>query len=75
MKNKLLISSFLNRAEKWAVANPGRTYRKTVIRDNGSLSLVSRTIYEEMCIESEYVGEVFAVKEPGKQVYSSFSTR
>jgi len=66
------ISCFLNRAEKWAIANPGQEFRKTVVRDNGYFSLISRWMYEETCLESEYEGEIFAIKEPGKAVYSSF---
>lgn len=69
---KTLIASFLTRAEKWAIAHPGQEYRKTVIDDEGSLSLVPRWLYEETCLESEYRGEVFAIKENGKAVYSSF---
>ena len=66
------IGNMLKRAEMWAIANPGREYRKTVIRDEGGLSLVSRWFYEEACSESDYVGEVFAIKESGSAVYSSF---
>lgn len=62
------------RAERWAEANPGREYRKTVIwddQDRLTLSTVSRWFYEEACMESDYFGEVFALKEAGKPVYSS----
>ena len=68
------INYFLKRAEKWALSNPGQEFRKTVVRDSddGSFTLVSRWYYEEACMESDYAGEVFAIKEPGRGVYSSF---
>lgn len=66
------IKAFLKRAEKWALANPGQSFRRTVIFDNGALSMVTRAMYEETCIESEYRGEIFAIKEPRKVVYSNF---
>lgn len=67
------IGRMLRNAERWAIANPGREYRRTVVKDDGQLAVVSRTFYEEACSESEYVGELFAVKTPGEAVYSSFN--
>lgn len=66
------VRSFLSRAEKWAIANPGQEYRKTLIEEDGVLCLVSRGMYEETCVESQYRGEIFAIKEKGSAVYSSF---
>ncbi len=66
------IGNLLARAERWAIANPGQEYRKTVVDDEGGIALVSRWFYEEACSESEWIGEVFAIKEPGRAVYSSF---
>lgn len=69
------LSAIKARAERWAIANPGREFRKTIIHDQGSLSLVSRWFYEEACSESDYYGEVFAIKEPGRPVYSSIEVQ
>lgn len=69
------IGARLRHAEKWAIANPGKEYRKTVIHERwNDMEIVSRWMYEENYLESEYVGELFAIKENGKAVYSSFST-
>lgn len=72
-RRKEAIARFIARAEKWALAHPGEEYRKTIVTDDvDGFCAVSRWFYEEACLESEYVGEVFAIKEPGKPVYSSF---
>lgn len=65
------IARIIARAERWAESNPGREYRKTLVRDDGDVAVVDRWFYEEACLESEYIGEVFAIKEPGRAVYSS----
>ena len=71
-KNRIQIGKFLERARTWALANPGKEYRKTVIWDDcDGLCLVNRWYYEEACLESEWVAEIFAIKEPGQAVYSS----
>ena len=67
-------AAILARAERWAEENPGTEYRKTVIWDDEetlTLTAVSRHFYEEACMESDYYGEVFAIKEKGRPVYSS----
>lgn len=67
------ISALLRNAEKWAVANPGREYRKILMIEGGEYSLVSDRMFDETCLPSQWVGEVFAVKEAGEPVYSSFN--
>ncbi len=66
------IQRFLRSMEKRALANPGVSIYRTVIRDAGGPSLVTRAEYEETALESDYIGTVMAVKEPGKAVYSAF---
>ncbi len=72
---QLFINAAIKRAERWAIQNPGQSYRKIVIRENGSYSLVSGAFFDEACSSSDWVGELFAIKEPRSAVYSAFNVR
>lgn len=73
---KTQIERIKARARAWAEAHPGEEYRKTVIREDAeapaAFAVVSRWFYEEACLERDYVGEVFALKEAGRPAYVSF---
>lgn len=68
---KAQCAALIEKAKRWALAHPGEEYRKTVIYDEDRLACVSRWFYEEACVESEYFGELFAIKEAGRPVYAS----
>ena len=75
MKFQVFISAALKRAEHWAIQNPGQSYRRIVIRENGSYSLVTGAFFDEACSSSDWIGELFAIKEPRTAVYSVFNVR
>ena len=72
-QDKVLIRAFLKDAEKSALKSPGVSYRRIVVRENLTLCLVHPQSVDGFFMPSEIVGEIFAVKDKGSAVYSSFN--